>query len=148
VRRQHAGGDAGGSGARCSLPCSRGGRGRRCCGWSGGKAAGFRDPGQSAAPSDTENNRLRAGGRVDGEISPSAQLPPESGWRGRECQASPSTSNDGTYPKLHLDTPTPHHRTPPSASAAAMGVPFEALLPYGIMLGVRQWPRLPAARPY
>ena len=40
--------------------------------------------------------------------------------------------------------PHPHIATRPSATVATMGVPFEALLPYGIMLGVRykpNWPR-------
>lgn len=53
------------------------GRGRATCLMTGdcrGQGVAFRDPGNSAASSDTKNNSLEPAERVDGEILPPKEL--------------------------------------------------------------------------
>ena len=115
-------------------------------GEAGSKDAGIRDSDKSAALGDTAKVTLGPGKRVVDEFwaseerclaesrgGPAALAEPASSHFLASLQAERQACNQIANPPTH----THHHAL---TALATMGVPFEALLPYGIMIGVRQCP--------
>jgi hypothetical protein len=85
---------------------------------------------------DTENNYL-----VSVQLVADALLQSEDGLLKRRW-CLPRFSALGSELPDHFTThidPTPNNHAAHSGTIAIMGVPFEALLPYGIMIGVSQF---------
>jgi hypothetical protein len=111
-----------------------------CCSKRGRRSAGIRGSCECVGPSDTRIIVARLPGAW-GRISARLNWHPLR-WRSTalERTATPLTGADLTTHELRCLQPNrapPPHPRPPSETTASMGVPFEALLPYAIITGVR-----------